>query len=257
MKWTTIVFLLLLLIPIRALGKTLTVAVIDTGIDRNVPKLCKVGHKSFTKGDSDPLDDQHGHGTHIAGLIAINAGDRNYCLVSLKFHGEKNTGQENLANMKAAIRYAIDIKVDFINISGGGPEFDEGEFLLLKEALSKKIVVVVAAGNEKTNLDFKCDYFPACYDGRLIVVGNLEITRDFRNLGPQWVFLAERAGMGHKIGTYETRRSPESNYGTWVNRWEVGTNVKSSLPHRRIGYMSGTSQATAVATGKLLRERFK
>ena len=50
-------------------SKTLVVAVIDTGIDAqafNRHVLCKTGHKDFT---GTGIQDRHGHGTHISGLI--------------------------------------------------------------------------------------------------------------------------------------------------------------------------------------------
>lgn len=238
--------------------KTITIAVIDTGIDASVGKLCKYGHKDFTNNSifSNPLLDTVGHGTHIAGLIRSHAGEGDYCLVAIKFYSESASGPENLRNMIRALRYAIDIKVDFINVSGGGPEGIDQEKNLIKEALDKGIKVVAAAGNEKRNLDIICDYFPACYfPDRIVVVGNLEITKDFRMLSSDWKELAVKAGMGHKLNTYETKRASSSSYGSKVNRWEIGTNVLSALPGGKAGYMTGTSQATAIATGKLVKER--
>ena len=252
--------MLMALMPLRASqAKTLTIAVIDTGIDKALPNLCKFGHKSFVNkpdlliDEANPLTDNHGHGTHIAGLISKHAGEGSYCLVAIKYYSEANSGKQNLENMKQALRYAINIKVDFINISAGGPERDEDEYALIKEALDKGIKVDVAAGNEKSDLDKSCNYFPACYDKRLVVVGNLEITKDFRHLDPEMKLLGMLAGIGDKIGTYETQRSPTSNYGNYVNRWEIGTNVESTMPGGKTGYMSGTSQATAVATGEMVR----
>jgi subtilisin family serine protease len=246
----------IVLCPTKSLAKTLTVAVIDTGIDSSSidTKLCKFGHKSFTA-NGDPLQDLHGHGTHVAGLIREHAGNVDFCMVSLQFYADSNTGKQNLVNLRNALQYAINIKVDMINLSGGGPEFNEEEYLLIKQALKNKITVVVAAGNENSDLSLKCDYFPACYDKRLIIVGNLQVVKDWRRLSTDWQFLAILANMGPKLGTYETERAPSSNYGIRVNRWEIGTNVESTLPGRRKGKMTGTSQATAVATGKLISER--
>jgi len=50
---------------------TITVAVIDTGIDYTHPDLAAnyAGGDDFTSPDGDPMDD-HGHGTHVAGIIA-------------------------------------------------------------------------------------------------------------------------------------------------------------------------------------------
>jgi len=252
--------MLIVLVPLKSVArtrKTVTVAVIDTGIDKELPNLCRFGHKSFVQSSKDPLQDDNGHGTHIAGLINANAGVDNYCLVSIKYYSDSNSGHQNLVNLEKALRYAINIKVNFINISGGGPESFPEEKALIKEALDKGIKVVVAAGNEKLNLDEKCNYYPACYDKRLVVVGNLQITKDYRGFNDDMKFLVVEAGMGNKIGTYETERAPSSDYGNVVNRWEIGTDVRSTLPGGQFGYKSGTSQATAIATGKLVREILK
>lgn len=258
MKWLvpSLIFLLFALYPRSGLSKTLTIAVIDTGIDAaSNTKLCKQGHKSFDSRNTNPLQDPHGHGTHIAGLIVKEAGNRDYCIVSLTFYNDNNTGKQNLQNMIAAITYAVNIKADFINISGGGPEFSEDEYLAVRRGLAQGTKFVVAAGNEHSNLDVKCDYFPACYDKKIISVGNLMITKDMRNLDDGWRFLAMVAGMADKLDKFETARASTSNYGKRVSRWEVGDNVKSTLPGGKMGYMSGTSQATGVATGKLVKER--
>lgn len=261
MKWliASIVFLITLLAATNSLAKTaktLTIAVIDTGIDSNNPKLCKFGHKSFLPNSPNALVDTNGHGTHIAGLIAKHAGDNNYCLVAIKYYGDVNTGRQNLANMRSALRYAINIKADYINISGGGPEFDEQEFLLIREALKKKITIVVAAGNERSDLDASCNYFPACYDKRIVMVGNLQKGADFSNLDNDTKWAAIKIGLAFKLGTFETEKCPSSNYGLRVTKWEIGTDVVSTLPGGKTGTMTGTSQATAIETGKMVRERF-
>jgi subtilisin family serine protease len=228
-------FVLLLFGSCVAQAKTLVVAVIDSGIDRKVSHLCEVGHKSWLPAHTPLWDYSSGHGTHVAGLINRNAGNNdNYCMVSLQYFSPYNSGWDNLANEEAALRYAIDIHVDIINLSGGGPLYFESEYVLVKEALDRGIKVVVAAGNDGDNLDKGCGYYPACYDKRLVVVGNLVITKD-----------------------YKVYRASTSNYGMRVNRWEIGTNVKSDSPSGEEVYKSGTSMATAVATGKLVREQLR
>jgi subtilisin family serine protease len=216
---------LLFLGALPAQAKTLTVAVIDTGIDKNLSHLCKMGHKSFTE-VIDPLVDEEGHGTHIAGLINRNAEGGDYCLVSIKYWSQNQTGNQNLRSELAAFRYAINIRVDFINFSGGGVESSKREDLLIKEALNKGIKVVVAAGNESHNLDEECDYHPACSDPRVIMVGNIQL---------------------------DGGRCASSNYGNIVTRWEVGTDVESDAPNGKKSIRTGTSQACAVATGKLVK----
>ena len=232
------VILPLLFLATSVQAKTLVVAVIDTGVDKSVSHLCKMGHRDFVKtvvpfASGDPLVDVHGHGTHIAGLIAQNAGSGDYCIVSLRYY--RAQANDNLLSMKEALKYAIAIKADVINISAGGNDPDLEEKALIKRALDQHITVVTAAGNDHNNLDVSCRYYPACYDKREVVVGNLEITYD--------------------SGKYRARIADTSNYGSPINRWEVGTNCLSNLPGGGKGRMSGTSQAAAVATGKIVKSK--
>jgi subtilisin len=52
-------------------GSGISVAIIDTGLDYNNPEFAGryAGGYDFVNGDTDPMDD-HGHGTHVAGIIA-------------------------------------------------------------------------------------------------------------------------------------------------------------------------------------------
>lgn len=227
---------LLATIPLKASAKTLTVAVIDTGIDYRLPNLCRFGHKSFVPFLPDPLKDEHGHGSHVAGLISSNAGIGDYCLVSIKYYSDKAKDSDNGDRYLQAIQYAINIHVDFINLSNGGEDYQPREKDLIEQALGNGIKIVASAGNEGKNLGRHpflndgldtCVYFPACYDNRITVVGNIE-----------------RSSL----------RSPSSNYGNYVKRWEIGTDVLSTLPGGRTGRMTGTSQSAGIATGKLIRE---
>jgi len=208
--------------------KPIVVAVIDTGLDvenfKDKVKLCKFGHKDFT---GTGLKDNHGHGTHISGLIDKNAGSANYCQVILKFYDSSSLAQNAMINTEKAFRTAIDLKVDIINYSGGGKESSIREKALVQEALDKGITVVVAAGNDKCDMDSGCTYYPAMYDSRIIVVGNL---------------------------SQERVPAKSSNYGSIVDEWEFGVDVKSYCADGEFGCkMTGTSQATAIQSGKTIK----
>lgn len=222
----------------KCADKPVVVAVIDTGFGFHNKglgaKLCKFGHKDFSSdqefqhtvnyGTKDPVPlDLHGHGTNVVGVIEEYARSThtNFCVVILKYYGSNHMGHID-ATIKA-INYATDLKVDYINYSSGGREPSTVERIAVEKFLNNGGTMISAAGNESANLDVAGNvYYPAMYDSRIVMVGALD-----RN--------------GNKMFS--------SNYGSVVNRWEIGMSV--------VGYgisMSGTSQATATATGKIVSQ---
>lgn len=196
------------------------IAVIDTGVDVMTkdlrPFLCARGHKSFV--DKEPLKDEQfkKHGTNIAGLIAQNLDSTKQCLLILRFF------KDSKASVIPAIRYAIEQKVAFINMSLGGEGSDEREKAAIEEALKKGIKVAVAAGNDGKDLNQECTYFPACYNfpsPLFHIVGsntkNAE-EKDYSNHGEMVKFLEN----GTKVGTPEntgTSQSTAIHMGKWAS----------------------------------------
>jgi len=208
-------------------GKTLRIAVIDTGLDLNDPRLsnhlCRTGHKDFT---GEGLVDLNGHGTHIAGLIEKYAGEGNYCLVIYKYFATGDKAKYNARHEVDAIAEAVKNHVDVVNISSGGPEFVKREYDLIR--FHPRTTFVLAAGNEGHDLDRDCNYYPACY-----LLGNEKIV-----------------GNVTETGAMVT----SSNYGNVLSAVEVGDNVLSTAPNGGMTHSTGTSQATAIRTGKLIKE---
>ena len=152
------------------------VAVVDTGIQgdhtflaRNiyVPGGKKVDANNFGvdfSGDkvTNAPTDAHGHGTHVAGIVKSIFPDVK--ILALKYYNPKASGQQNLDATIKALQYAVDHNVDVINYSGGGPEASVEELRVLKQAEKKGILVIAAAGNERSNIDDKRHaYYPASY----------------------------------------------------------------------------------------------
>lgn len=236
---------------------TLKIAVLDTGFGfRGLGKsanLCKYGHKDFSKEKvfsklfntvtPVPLD-MHGHGTNIVGIIdnLASLSNKKYCFVIIKFYSLNQTGIENLTASNKALKYVNDIKADFINYSGGGPHYSKNEHEYVKTFLNNGGTFVAAAGNENKNLDnFENAYYPASYDQRIIVVGNKKKDID-KTYNPRYILKDKE---NKKI-----ERHSLSSYGKMVDRWEEGENVTA------YGItMTGTSQATAIATGKIIVEK--
>jgi thermitase len=244
-------------------SRDIVVAVIDTGIDVNHEDLNKnlwrnpgesgkdsLGRDKALNGVDDDgngfiddvygwnfvsmnnrLDDNHGHGTHIAGIIGAEGGNKKgiigitpeVSLMILKYYDPKVAGTDNLKNTVAAIRYAVKMGANIINYSGGGTEFSQDEHDAIQEAEKKGILFVAAAGNERSNSD-KFHYYPADYKLKNII----SVTA----IDPATQVLSS------------------SNYGVeTVDIAAPGQNILSCLPGNSYGYMTGTSQATAFVTG--------
>lgn len=201
-------------------ARQIRVAVLDTGFNLtkiDQIKLCEKGHKDFTGTD---INDTYGHGTHVSGLIHRHAKDADYCQLIFKFWTQ-NKKIDHLQTTVLAMEHAIRDKVDIINYSGGGDTYDFKEAAVVKAVLDSGIILVVAAGNHSKNLDRHCHFFPACYDKRIIVVGNLRS---------------------------DGSRNPSSNYGKVVDVWINGTDQES------LGEVkTGTSMSCAIASGRLVK----
>lgn len=244
-------------------SKDVIIAVIDTGIDVNHEDLKNnlwvnqgetgtdsKGRDKRTNGIDDDgngytddvhgwnfvsrnnrLNDNHGHGTHIAGIIGAEASNKKgisgitpkVSLMVLKYFDPKVPNTDNLKNTVASIHYAIKMGAHIINYSGGGVEYSQEEFEAVQAADNKGILFVAAAGNERSNSD-QNHYYPADYSLKNII----SVTA----IDPTTEVLAS------------------SNYGVLtVDIAAPGQNILSCLPNNSYGLMTGTSQATAFVSG--------
>jgi thermitase len=214
--------LLILLISSIALAEDIKVAVIDTGLDlediRFKPYLCATGHQDLT---GEGIKDYNGHGTHVVGSIIRNSGHLGFCLVIIKAFGWKYSSTV----YDASFQSILNINPTFVNISGGGQKTSLPEKLVIFKM--KKTTFVAAAGNENVDISIK-KYFPASYPFRnVIAVGSLD-----------------QNGL----------KAETSNYGRLVDAWEIGVDVESTCTESINCKMSGTSMATSIHTGKLIKK---
>jgi subtilisin family serine protease len=210
----------------QAQAKTLKVAVVDTGLDLNDPRLkkhlCRIGHADFT---GEGIEDTHGHGTNMVGLIEKYAGLGNYCLVIYKYYSKNLPDLVNIKNEIKAFKKAVANKVRVVNFSSSGTAFDEEELGIIKN--NPKVTFVVAAGNNGVDIDLiQNASYPAGY------------------------FLPNEIVVGST--NQEGKRSTTSNYSRNIIVYEMGENVYTTSLD---GYtrISGTSESTAIHTGKLIR----
>ncbi|QWK10580.1 MAG: S8 family peptidase [Thermoflexus hugenholtzii] len=150
------------------------IAIVDTGVDYTHPDLASsrlwLGW-DFANNDSDPMDD-HGHGTHVAGIAGANTnnnqGVAGVCwgcgLLAVKVLDADGWGLVSwVAN---GIRYAADWGAAFgkrtvINLSLGSLYPSSVVADAVAYAQGKGALIVAAAGNDGINELF----YPAAYPG--------------------------------------------------------------------------------------------
>ena len=108
-------------------GADIRIAIFDTGLSATHPHFKYIRERSNWT-DNDSLDDELGHGTHVAGIIASHNAD---CLgfapdAELFVFRVFNSRQLSFTSwFLDAFNYAIASKVDVLNLSIGGPDFND------------------------------------------------------------------------------------------------------------------------------------
>jgi subtilisin family serine protease len=133
--------------------KKIRVAILDTGVDFTHPSLAgkiKGGFDFITLTPGLPQDD-NGHGTHIAGTLSARLEDDPFGLVppielySVKILDKYAMG--NLDNIILGLTWALDNKIDVVNMSIGYREDSPAVRLAIKKAYEAGLIMVAAAGN--------------------------------------------------------------------------------------------------------------
>ncbi|MFC5183915.1 S8 family peptidase [Actinomadura harenae] len=238
----------------RSRGAGVTVAVLDTGVDKHHPDLTGrvVTGPDLTGGTRRPGSRYWGlHGTSMASIIAGHGhgpGDAQGVMgvapasrvMSLRVTWEnddpmrKDDAQVSHARDAIAqgIRYAVDHGATVINMSlGGGKQYydgDSSEEDAIKYAQSKGVVLIASAGNDGAGANRK--NFPAAYPG-VIAVGALD--RDMH----EW---------------------KDSNRHSYVAVCAPGVDIVSADADSGYVVGTGTSPSSAIVAGvvALLRSRY-
>lgn len=202
------------------------IAIIDTGISAQHPEFAGrlVGGYDFVHDDNDPSDD-HGHGTHVAGIAAAaidNAqGTAGVCpgcsLMPIKVLNEHNSG--TWFNAAQGLVYAVDNGADIINMSLGATTGSETIATAIAYAVSQGVLVVAAAGNEGSHEPF----YPAAYDGVLAVSASDsdDVLWGLSNFG----HYIDVAAPGYLI--YSTDRQLDNTY----NGYSFKSGTSMAAPH--------------------------
>lgn len=184
----------------------------------------------FVDGDNNPQD-ENGHGTHVAGIIAAENNQIGVVgvapkvkILPLRFLDADGSGY--IGDAISAIKYAQRRGIKIMNHSWAGSDFSQSLYDTMK---SSGMLHIVAAGNEGLNIDREV-IIPASFDlENMITVGALN--------------------EDGNIASY-------SNYGTKsVDLYAPGTEIVSTYLntidpyYTRYTYLSGTSMATPFVSG--------
>lgn len=208
-------------------GEGIVIAILDTGIDLGHPDLrdkIAGGVNCVDKGAT--VDDDNGHGTHVAGIISGVAPEAKL-LICKVLDGE---GSGSYHSIIQGIKYAAQWRgskgerVRVINMSLGGSYNDPKMYKAILEAAAEGILITVASGNEGDANPETFEYgYPALYQECITVAACDE---------------------NMKLAGF-------SNEHLQVDIIAAGVNVKSTYPKSQYAVLSGTSMATPHIAGAL------
>lgn len=166
-------------IELKKPNRPYRIAIVDTGLNnQNKYPLCNNGHISFI---GNGTNDEVGHGTEMTDIIDSQAklSDKEYCYVIIKAlgytKGVRGIDDSRFVDAIKAVSEMTDI--DIVNISVSGRAYLPEEVKYIKSMLDRKVLIVVAAGNDGQRLEKKfCFIYPACDDERVFVVGRKDTT---------------------------------------------------------------------------------
>jgi subtilisin family serine protease len=228
------------------------VAVIDTGIDWQHPDLNVVGGINCAAGNffkvvcSGDGDDDHYHGTHVAGtigaldngvgVVGVAPGARLWAVKVLSSRGSGYTSWIVAGIDWVAARAGT---IEVANMSLGGSGYSQAEYDAIQGAVNQGVAFAVSAGNSDDDARY---YTPAAFDNVLTVSA-----------------LADFDGVPGGLGSPTCRTDVDdtladfSNWGPAVDIAAPGVCILSTYPLERgeYGTISGTSMASPHVAGAL------
>jgi subtilisin family serine protease len=206
-------------------GQNVKVAIIDTGWFPHKDLVCNFIEGHDATGGNDFMDHGNGHSTHVAGIIAGNSSDESFGVTGIAPDAKiviikslDDSGSGSFDYICRALQIAKGLDVDVINMSLGTPMAPDNEEMhnLIKELANQNKIIVCAAGNDGSSVNY-----PAKYD-EVIAVAAVDSSGNmarFSSRGPE----LDTAAPGVQI------------YSTWLNNQYVK--------------LDGTSMACPAITG--------
>lgn len=228
-------------------GAGVKVAVVDTGVGPHNDLQVDGGENTVVgENATDFGDNGHGHGTHVAGIIAARglppAGIRGLApgvtVRSYRVFGKDADSASNYSIAKAIDRAVTD-GCDLINLSLGGGPADDATRAAIEDARAAGSAVIAAAGNDGR----QPVSYPAAEAAAVAV----------SSFGRKGTFPADSTATGDVMKPFGKDKqnfiAAFSNIGIEIDLTCTGVGIISTVPG---GYeaMSGTSMACPAVTGR-------
>lgn len=217
-------------------GAGVVVAILDTGVDRAHPMLADrlTDGYDFVDDDADPQEERSdgssafGHGTHVAGLVALAAPEARI----MPLRTLDSAGMGTIWGQVRALRYAAEHGADVINLSYS--------FELPSRVLNDVLATISCAGGGD----------PSCASldspGAVVVAAAGNSGMKLR----EYPAADQAPGiLGVGASRADDTLAVFSTYGAWVRVMAPGDHILSTVPGGGYASWSGTSMASPLVAG--------
>ncbi len=207
----------------RPSARSVTVAVLDTGVDESHPDLATAIAAYDHQGVS--ARDLVGHGTHVSGIIAAQVNnDAGICGIAgcrvavWKVFPDEPYRGDFYVDGTSFLRALNDVATSgakVLNLSLGGTASSQAEQLLFARLERFGVTVVAAMGNEFD--EGNPVEYPGAYEGVFAVgaVAETETRSPFSNTGRHIGIAAPGSNILSTLPTTRSKYRPETDYAAW------------------------------------------